>query len=108
MSVCHCTECQRRTGSVFATQARFRRAQAKFEGAPARFRRVGDGGTTAEFAFCPICGSTVWWESDADPEVVAIAVGAFADPSFPAPAVSVYEERRHDWVGLPEGWEHIR
>lgn len=32
------------------------------------------------------------------PEHVMIAVGAFADPSFPAPGVSVYEERQHPWA----------
>jgi hypothetical protein len=30
-------------------------------------------------------------------------VGAFADPNFPAPQVSVYDSRRHSWVQLPPG-----
>jgi len=30
-----------------------------------------------------------------------IPVGAFADPGFPAPAVSVYESRLHRWVLPP-------
>jgi hypothetical protein len=34
---------------------------------------------------------------------VSVAVGAFADPDFPAPAVSVYDCRRHPWVALPAG-----
>jgi hypothetical protein len=34
-------------------------------------------------------------------------VGAFADPEFPAPKVSVWEARRHRWLGLPEGIEHV-
>ena len=29
---------------------------------------------------------------------VSVAVGAFADPSFPPPHVSVYEERQHPWA----------
>jgi len=32
---------------------------------------------------------------------VGVAVGAFADPSFPAPRVSVYDSRRYSWVRLP-------
>jgi hypothetical protein len=40
-------------------------------------------------------------------DAVAIPVGAFADPSFPAPTVSVYEERMHGWVQLPSGIERI-
>jgi hypothetical protein len=34
--------------------------------------------------------------------------GAFADPHFPAPTFSVYEERMHGWVRLPEGRQHMR
>jgi hypothetical protein len=32
-------------------------------------------------------------------------VGAFADPDFPAPRVSVYDCRRHPWVQLPPGMQ---
>jgi len=32
-----------------------------------------------------------------------VAVGAFGDPSFPPPQVSVYDCRRHPWVTLPRG-----
>ena len=41
------------------------------------------------------------------PGAIAIPVGAFADPQFPAPVFSVYEERMHAWVGLPPGIEHM-
>jgi len=40
-------------------------------------------------------------------EFLAIPVGAFADSSFPAPGVSVYEERMHGWVVPPADAEHI-
>jgi hypothetical protein len=33
--------------------------------------------------------------------VLAVAIGAFADPSFPPPAIAVWEECRHPWVTLP-------
>ena len=54
------------------------------------------------FHFCGECGSTVYWELDGLPEFLAVAVGAFADPSFQAPTMSVYEARRHPWAPLPE------
>jgi len=40
------------------------------------------------------------------PDVVAVPVGAFADPGFPPPRRCVYEERRHSWVQLPPDVEH--
>lgn len=32
--------------------------------------------------------------------LIAIPVGAFADPHFPAPTFSVWEERKHDWIAI--------
>ncbi len=68
------------------------------EGRATRWSRAGDSGQSATFNFCPVCGSTVYWQAAGAPDFVAVAVGAFADPSFPPPRVSVYEERRHPWA----------
>ena len=35
------------------------------------------------------------------PDLIAVAVGAFADPSFPRPGKAVHEESQHPWVTLP-------
>lgn len=58
--------------------------------------------------FCPICGSTVYWRAEASPSVIGIAVGAFADPSFPVPTLSVFEETKHGWVQLDETVVHFQ
>ena len=103
VSMCHCLACQRRTGSAFGVQARFARDQVEsFEGRPTEWTRTGDAGGHATFRFCPTCGATVWWELDSLPGFVAVAVGAFADPGFPAPRVAVYEARRHAWAVMPD------
>jgi hypothetical protein len=102
ISICHCLDCQRRTGSVFGAQARFRREQVGIEGRASEFVRIADSGNPITFRFCPACGSTVYWTLSALPEVIAVPVGAFADPGFPAPRVSVYERRRHPWIALPD------
>jgi hypothetical protein len=68
--------------------------------------RVGDEGDRAFFNFCPNCGATVYYALEEQEDVVAIPIGAFADPTFPAPTVSVYEERMHSWVTMPEDIEH--
>jgi len=81
VSVCHCFECQRRTGSAFGVQARFRRERVtRIEGRAAQFSRVAESDKRIDFHFCPTCGSTVYWEAEAVPELIAVAVGAFADP----------------------------
>lgn len=108
VSVCHCHACQRRTGSVFGAQASFPRESVAIEGDGTEFVRVGDGGGRFTFAFCPRCGSTVFYVEEGDEQRIAIPVGAFADSGFPSPKISVHEKRRHPWVSLPADVEHHR
>ncbi len=108
ISVCHCLACQRRTGGAFGVQARWPAEQVRITGDWREWSRTGDTGRWARFRFCPTCGSTLAYEIEAMPGVIAIPVGAFADPGFPPPRVSVYEERKHPWVAvLGEEVEHI-
>lgn len=106
VAVCHCLQCQRRTGSAFGVAARYRSEAVTIEGEATEFVRVGDEGTRIVFRFCPGCGSTVCWEQPDDPGSIAVAVGAFADPKFtPHPTRSIYDRSRgHPWVDLrPDG-----
>lgn len=106
VSICHCLDYQQRSGSVFATQARFPREAVQVEGRSGTWSRVGDAGSRATFHFCPRCGTTVWYAAEGLEAWITIPVGTFADPAFPAPGVSVYEERMHGWVVPPAGAEH--
>jgi len=97
--ICHCLECQRRTGSVFSSQAFFKRDQiASTTGDVTEYTRQAASGRSVTFRFCPTCGSTVYWEAEGFPGHVAVAVGSFADSSFGPPKYSVWERRRHEWV----------
>lgn len=109
VSVCHCLDCQRRSGSAFAAQARFPTEHVIVTGEARQWRRVGSSGSAAMYHFCGRCGSTLFYVLERQPDMVAVALGAFADPQFPAPAFSVYEARRHPWVAITgEGVEHDR
>jgi hypothetical protein len=101
VSMCHCLECQRRTGAVISNQARFRREQVTFAGEATTWTRKAESGDALTFHFCSTCGSTVYWEGEGFPGHVAVAIGNFADPKFPAPAIAVWEQSRHPWVALP-------
>ena len=82
VSVCHCFtcrfDCQKRSGSVFAAQARFARACVSVTGEYHRYTRTADSGDPVHFHFCPTCAT-----------------------------YSVYEERMHHWVTLPEDMAHL-
>ena len=106
-SVCHCHDCQRRSGSAFAAQARFPTLGVVTAGEARCWETTGVSGDAARFYFCPTCGSTVWYEHDGMPGTIAVAVGAFADDGFPPPTVSVYENRMKPWLRIVgDGIEH--
>lgn len=98
VSLCHCLECQKRTGAPFGIGAFFAREAVETTGETGIFRRPSDSGFDVVFHFCPRCGSTVWWEALRLPGSIAVAAGAFADPAFPAPEQAVYGRHRHAWV----------
>jgi len=104
--VCHCSYCQRRSGSPFGAVAYYPSAKLKISGQATRFERPTAAGGIVETFFCPTCGSTVYGRVSKQPTMLAVTVGSFSDPKFPAPMLSVWEEGKHDWVVIPEPVEH--
>lgn len=103
VAVCHCFACQRRTGTSFSVNAFYAADSVEISGAATEYSRVAESGRKVRMYFCPSCGSTVYWKPDADPTIVGVAVGTLADPKFPAPTMSVFEQSKHHWVSFAEG-----
>ena len=107
VGVCHCGECQRRTGSVFGVVAFFKKEHVRAEGPSNIYVRDGQEGRKVRMHFCPTCGTTVFWEADLRPDHIGVAVGAFHDPNFPRPTASVWEESKHGWVAFTHDLAHF-
>lgn len=107
-SLCHCHLCQKQTGSWFSVQARFPKEEVTIigkstvwkyppkDGKTVTGRTCSDAGGT--FHFCPVCGSTVYYTVDADSTKIGVKVGAFADPTFPAPNIAGFEEYKFPYA----------
>lgn len=98
VSRCYCRECQRRTGSAYGIAAFFEASKVRISGESMEFTRPADGGHSVTFHFCPECGSSVFWFPSRKPDRIAVASGAFADPTFPGPTKSVYTEHKQNWL----------
>jgi hypothetical protein len=92
VSLCHCLDYQKRTGSTYGVAAFFRRDDVEPQGVTWSYTRPSDGGTPGTFHFCSSGGSTVFWKPHRKPELVSVAVGSFADPKFPAPTQALYTQ----------------
>jgi hypothetical protein len=103
ISMCHCLDCQRRTGSAFSVAVFYQRDMLKVQrGATNSFERASARGFAVKFHFCIRCGSNIYWEPRRTPELVGVALGAFADPNFPQPTQSVWTKDKHVWLVIPD------
>lgn len=107
VSVCHCLDCKKRTGSAFSVQARWPAEQVAIDGDSRTWCHVADSGNKITHHFCAECGSSVHYTIQGKFDgLVAVPLGAFDDPYFAAPRFSVWEERRHEWVEILGPVEH--
>jgi hypothetical protein len=107
VSICGCRDCQKRTGSAFGVGAYFAAENVQEPRRAVRsFTRKSATNRALTFYFCDRCGSTVYWRLEMLPGMLGVAVGAFADSSFPAPQVAVWTTHKAPWVVLPDGIAH--
>ncbi len=106
VTVCHCGACQRRSGVPWTCNAFYPRSDVRLEGPYKVYVRDGQEGRKIRQHFCPECGTTVYSTGEKFPGMCMVVVGAFADPTFPPPTTSVFEESKHSWVNLPSDVEH--
>ena len=103
VSLCHCVDCQRRTGSLFSVAAFWPRDSVTMDRSNLHeYRRDSASGFPVSFFHCPHCGSNLWWEPARMPQWIGVAVGAFADPAFPMPEQAVWSTEKHAWLRLPD------
>ncbi len=103
-AVCHCTHCQKQSGSAFSTNVLVPATGFKVTTRTlATFDDVGDSGLSVKRHFCSHCGSPVYSEMDANPDVVALKAGTLDDPSWVQPQVHVWRCSAQSWVPLAEG-----
>jgi hypothetical protein len=97
---CHCTRCQRRTGSAAAASARIAPGSLRILSGEELVKAYdpGDGGFLKEF--CSSCGGALWSRSPKDPEVVAVRLGTFdGDPGI--------RPQQRQFVAYAAAWEPI-
>jgi hypothetical protein len=98
VSVCHCRDCQKFTGSAFAVVVALPKAALAVTGAMKGFAKRGDSGKSIERRFCPDCGTSIMDEAETVPGLVMIAAGTLDDPSWVKPTSQIYCASAQPWV----------
>jgi len=108
--ICHCRNCQRRTGSAFGWSAYFPNENVTatigaFRTYSPPGKAPGAGEDWQERVFCGKCGTTLSWRSSDFEGLTGIAGGCFTEGALPEPTMTVHNETRYAWVTLPETWK---
>lgn len=98
--VCHCTACQKTTGTSFSAVVAVPAPALTLTGDVKVYDSKGDTGQGTHSTFCPNCGSPVLGTADIMQGVVMIRAGTLDDPSVMTPTMEIYCDSKMPWVSL--------
>ncbi|MFO1149591.1 MAG: GFA family protein [Alsobacter sp.] len=102
---CHCTWCQRETGSAFAVNAMIETDRVAVEaGATEEVDTPSASGKGQRVHRCPSCRVALWSHYAGAGEAIRfVRVGTLEEPGRLPPDIHIYTSTRLPWVALPEG-----
>ena len=100
-SYCHCTRCQRRTGTAASPQARLVPGSLRVLAGGELIRAWEPPGGFPKL-FCSACGSALWSQSPVDPDVVSVRMGAFDHDPGVCPSYRQFVRYAAEWEPLPD------
>ena len=103
--VCHCSFCQRASGSAFQIPVYFPRNCVEFIGGPISTyeHRFKEHGRALCLQFCAHCSTKVGWTIERDPELQGICGGTFDDPNWFDVFAHIFTESSVKWMAFPPG-----
>ncbi len=100
-SYCHCTRCQRRTGSSASAQARVVPGSVRVVAGEELVRAYEpDDGFAKEF--CSACGSALWARNPETGDVTFVRLGAFDSDPGVRPAFRQFVTYAASWEPIPD------
>ena len=113
VAICHCTFCQKFTGSAFLVEPIFRREDVAFFGAPRIYDHRSDSSDRrVSLNFCGRCGTTLYLDLERFPGILGLCGGTFDDPNWfdrgPGKCRHIFTRSAQSGVVLPAGLDTFR
>ncbi len=102
VSVCHCTDCQSRTGSAFGVSVPVAGNTFKMAGQPTTYvKTTADSGNPRLQAFCPTCGSSIYSTTPGEGQQAfyMVRVGILRESNELAPKRQNWFRSARTWAG---------
>lgn len=99
-ALCHCTHCQKQSGSAFSIIVAVGDGALSVEGKPEAYADRSDNGRAVTREFCSNCGSALFSIGDGAPGVVFVKAGTLDDTTMLAPQMELWTDSAQPWVKL--------
>lgn len=100
-AVCHCTHCQRQSGTAFSVNVGLPAGSLELQGdQPVTYRDQGTSGLAVMRHFCGKCGSPILSVVEAMPGMDFLKAGTLDDTAWLQPAVAIWCDSAQPWVQL--------
>lgn len=101
VAICHCTDCQRLTGSPYRVTVRVPQAALRLTGNPPKlYNKIAESGRRRLLYFCPECGSPLFSTGTGDAaENWGIRWGSINQRASLKPTSQIWCSSATDWFG---------
>ncbi|WP_296038999.1 GFA family protein [uncultured Agrobacterium sp.] len=97
--ICHCTDCQRLTGSPYRVTLRAKRQDISLTGAePKLYRKKAENGNVRLMHFCSDCGAPLFSSAEQETGTWGIRWGSINERAALEPHVQIWARSRAKWV----------
>ncbi|CAM2154601.1 CENP-V/GFA domain-containing protein [Pararobbsia alpina] len=106
-AVCHCTHCQRQSGSLFSFNLFVDEADYEQHGETLFFEDIGDSGHPSYRHFCGKCGSPIITKVSQMPGKVIVKAGTLDTMDGLEPQIEIYTDRAAKWLARAPGTQRF-
>ncbi|MEQ1497999.1 MAG: GFA family protein [Novosphingobium sp.] len=99
---CHCTDCQRRSGSAFGIQQSVLAGDLIVEGELLRGEHVQPSGAVAGIYACKACLTRIYTDNNARPGISNLRAGTLDSSPSMVPAAHLWVQSKQPWVVIPQ------
>ena len=103
LAVCHCSECQRQSGSAFGMSLVMPEASfSMLAGEPKIFTRIADSGNPVDCAFCSECGTRIYHVPSKLKGTINVKPGTLDNRSWLSPNLHAWTRSKQNWLPIPD------
>ena len=104
---CWCRDCQHFAAGGATVNVIFPSAAVIIDGAPKVYDSVADSGNRMRRSFCSSCGSPLFSQAEARPQVLIVRAGALDDPDIAKPSAAIWVSSAPRWACIDPDLEHF-